>query len=357
MASAGRAAERALVVECLLALGEPRPRIAQLVSRVDAAALVELARSVGVVETVGHALLAAGLLGSLTSAAAAAALREGLENSAAKNVLLVAEAAAFQAALSRAGIRSVVLKGTALLAAHLPAPGARHVGDLDLLVDPARLADAAEVLRSAGCTQDGLPPDTLVLGHHLPQLRTPGGLACELHWGLPGCDDAGRVGAVLDRAREVDWRSRHLRVPSVDDLIGIASIHALGHHRGDVRFLPRLVADLVLLLREGGSFEAAGRLHPGRELDRGRALLERVRAGDADEPFRSLPAWEGIALRARGLAKRLAHAGRRGAVRRLFFPTLDFLATRYGVARSSPWLPLLYLWRPLGALLRVAAGR
>jgi hypothetical protein len=360
-------ADRALLVECLLAAAEPRPGLAALAERVAPQRLLALARSLAVSETCAHVLLGAGLLDGL--GAPGVALRADLENGAAKNTLLVAEAVRLQRALASAGIPSVALKGAALVAAHYPAIGARHVGDLDLLVLPGDVARAADVLRELDCVPetrelpalDGRPARPRPARHHLPPLRTPGGISCELHLAVPGvhgrrADPAG----VLDRAVDVGWRDAALHVPAPDDLLGIACNHALGAHAADSRFVPRHVADVAVLVRAGADPDAAARLHPGPEVAHSLALLAAARTGRAEVVLgRDVTALALRAVRARGRAvsSAIADARRQGELLRLFFPAREFLAARYGLAERSPWLPLLWAWRPLRAMGRLVTGR
>ena len=356
-------AERSLLVECLLAAAGPRPTLGALAAEVSPRRFVALARAFAVSETAAHALLGAGLL-DLLGARAAAALRGDVENATAKNALLLAEAAALQRALAAAGVASVALKGAALVALHYPALGARHVGDLDLLVSPADTGRAEAVLRALGCTSfaeprpdhDGRPVPVVRSDHHLPPLRTPGGLPCELHDGLPAAPERrGDVEGVLGRAREASGRGGSLRVPSLDDLLGVACAHALGNHRGDERFLPRHVADVAILLARGADPERAARLHPGPEVGESLALLAAAHAGNAAPIVVVVPA--APARRAGQVLAAAREAGRRGGLGRFLFPAPAFLSTRYRVAPSSPWLPLLWAWRPLRAALRVVTGR
>ncbi|BDG05660.1 nucleotidyltransferase family protein [Anaeromyxobacter oryzae] len=350
-------------MECLLAVAGPRPALAGLAARAaDVAPLrvLELARSFAVSETCAHALLAADALGRL--GAAGAALRGDAENAAAKNTLLVAEAVRLQRALEEARIPSVALKGTALVAAHYPAIGARHVGDLDLLVPPADAARAAEVLQAAGCASDpyalpaldGRPAAPRPGHHHLAPLRTQGGISCELHVAVPGVRGR-RADAedVLARSVEVRWRGSALRVPSLDDLLGIACTHVLGAHRAEPRFVPRHVADVAVLIAAGADPGRAERLHPGPEVAESLALVAAARAGHAPMPGRAAS----VSARARSVAAAMAEARRGGELLRLFFPARPYLAARYRVAERSPWLPVLWAWRPLRAALRLVVGR
>jgi hypothetical protein len=67
---------------------------------------------------------------------------------------------------------------------------------------------------------------------------------------------------------------------------------------------------------------------------------------------RLAPAW----VRACALAGALRRAGSAGTVARFFFPSRAFMVRRYDVPEDARWWPLLWLWRPIAAALRVLAG-
>jgi hypothetical protein len=162
--------------------------------------------------------------------------------------------------------------------------------------------------------------------------------------------------AVLARAREVPWRGIVLRVPAVDDLLGMCCAHVLGSHRADVRFVPRHVADVAVLLRDGADAARAAALCAGREVARSLALLEAARAGRA---FEVLPRGGASPLlaRARTALSATRRSRRAGALWRTLFPARAYLAARHGVASGSPLVPLLWAWRPIRALVRIVVGR
>lgn len=357
--------ERSLLLECLLSAAEARPALRALPAALRPERLVTLARRWAVSETAAHALLAAGALDRL-GARAAGDLRSDLENATAGNALLLAEAARLQAALRARGVASVAMKGAALVAAHYPGVGARHVADLDLLVHPDDALRAGSVLQELGCTPVRAPlPDldgrstagVLPAHQHAPALRTPGGNVCELHHALPGSrGGAAATADVLDRGRDVPWRGAMLRLPSVDDLLGMCCAHALGHHGADVRFVPRHVADVAVLLRDGAGAARAALLCPGAEVARSLELVAAARAARGSAIFPRARAWPPLA-RARAALAATIRSARRGELRRNLFPARAYLASRYGVAARSPLLPLLWAWRPVRALLRIAAGR
>lgn len=347
---------RAVVAECLLAVAEDRPRLAALAAGpMDWPRVASLARAAMAEETVAHALVSAGVP---LDGPGREALLDAYRNASAKNAMLLHDAVTIQAALHAAGVEAVALKGTALVAAHYPAPGARHVGDLDLLVGTGELRRVRESLARLGLRQpvaDGPAPHPD--SNHLRPWITPSGLSCEVHFRLPAAP-AGAAEGVRDRSRVVAWRGRPLRVPARDDLVGIASVHALAHHAHDPRFRARLVSNLVVL-EAGGARRDEARRHHGPAVDAAFRLLEAVRAGDHRAV---VPALLGtvpgeIARRTAALGVVLARAARGGWLGSVFLPDRAALARRYGVAETAPLLPLLYVYRPFGAIVRVLTGR
>lgn len=347
---------RALLVECLAAAAEEHPRPPTLAAGpIPWDRFVVLARAAMAAETAAHVLLGAG---ARIGGGARGALEEAYQNGAARNALLLRDAAEIQLALRGAGAESVALKGAALVAAHYPALGARHVGDLDLLVRRDDLGRVREALARLGMRQaaaNPVPPPADL--NHLSPFLTRGGLSCEVHLLLPGEGD-GDVEGVFSRSREISWLGRALRIPSPADLAGIACAHALSHHLGDGRFRARLVADLAVLAAAGADLDAARRLH-GPAVD---AALRLVAAARAGRPGAVLPLLlgrrlEGPVRRAAGLGVTLGRAARRGRLGPILVPNRAALARRHGVSAEAPLLPLLYFYRPFRALFRVLTGR
>lgn len=285
---------------------------------------------------------------------ARARLRAAHEAAAAANLALLSDAVRLQELLARAGIPSVAIKGTALVAAHYPLPGARHVGDLDLLVPRARLVDAAATLapeafgRRHQVDHDG---GDVEFDAHLPAFDTPGGICCELHFGAPGDRRGALAGRVLARARKVKVAGGTLSVPAPDDAAAVACLHVLAGHPGNPVFLPRLVADLEALDATAGldwrRIRSAAGIEGAPVVDRARALLEAARRGDvaAVFPGTAEAVARDLVLPFLRLAARDPRAGLRA-----FVPSRRFMAERYGVAEDSPRILLLYVLRPWLAL-------
>ena len=111
----------------------------------------------------------------------AAALREAYLVNSARNALIGADLAQVLKQFHAAGLPVILLKGAHLAAAIYDTPGARPMGDLDLLLPEADLARASQLLRQSGyvSTEPDRPGDA-----HLPPLFKPPGPRIELHWTL-----------------------------------------------------------------------------------------------------------------------------------------------------------------------------
>ena len=296
----------------------------------------------------------------------------------ARAATLVREAVRVQAALRAAGVESVVLKGVALAALD-PGYGALRVtSDVDLLVRPGDLPACEAVLRTLGCTRvpdfrapDGRPfapggDDRSGPPHAVPYL-TPGGALVEPHFDLPGrpWTRPEDVDAMWARTRLVPASGGTLRVPSLEDLLGICCHHALVQHAGEAVILPRHVADVHVLGALGADAVEAARWYDTpcvRPVHDSLALVQRTRAAAGRARFPAGPVERAFSPRWRPVTRAI-HAARHGAATlrayglRALLPHPAFLSARYRVRAGSPLVPLLYLWRPIRALARIVAGR
>ena len=266
----------------------------------------------------------------------------------------------------RPGIESIVLKGPGLLLVHYPDIGARHVGDVDLLVRERDSERADDAVRGLGARQrdpqlryDGARAEHAEPGKvHSPLVYTPHGVALEVHNAQPGEARGGSdFQGLLTRSRTVTWQGRTLRIPSAVDLAAGACLHVFDHHEGREKFVPRLLGDLAVTVGAGaatwGEVEARMAPHGSRRaLEAARLLLQEGAA-------RGIPAWRhAVRVRARHWEDVFARQGRSPAgFARILFPAREYMATRYRVPRSSPVLPLLYLWRPVRGAWSLLTGR
>jgi hypothetical protein len=331
----------------------------------DWAALEATARATGVVQLLANALESIGPEAPVP-AGIADRLRGALEQNAARNALLASDLRAIDAALRAAGIEAVVLKGAALVALDADYAPLRAMSDVDLLVPAGAAADVLAALRRSAVVAVGGPDPRLEQSPHPHVVVTRSGVPVELHvrLGDPPARGAARAGAI--RAGSTRSNRLGVRIPSTEDLLGIAAWHALVHHRHDLAHRPRLVADLHLLLALGADAAVAAARHdtPAEHpVADALALLESARVAAAHPSrFGTLAAEQPLSPARRAIAK--ARGAWRSNTSRLlrapaalFFPPRRFMAARYGVPERSPLLPLLYLYRPLRGLFRSLTGK
>lgn len=184
-----------------------------------------------------------------------------------RNQRLFAEAAPAIAALERAGIFTLLLKGAALALTAYPSPGLRPMTDVDVLVPERMAAAARRVLVEEGWRPDPPEPEQRLAHLHAQGfVREAGGspAALDLHWRAlwegrePAGDDAW-----WDCAEPLEAYGLETRVLSPADQLVQLSVHA--SHWGP-RPACYAVADLVMLLRARG-----GRLDWDRVVHQARA--------------------------------------------------------------------------------------
>jgi hypothetical protein len=169
-------------------------------------------------------------------------------------VQLSADLAQLGAEFEAAGLSSIALKGSALLAANVaPALGIRWMSDIDLLVSERDVEQAAWVLESLDYTR-GLPRDQsgpeLFRPYH-ETFTSPEGRAVELHWRL-GPARWGRAAAASEWfGRAEPSAMRGLLVPSASDLFWHFLLHDARNHAWSSGSL-RAALDLALAARAPG---------------------------------------------------------------------------------------------------------
>lgn len=164
---------------------------------------------------------------------------------------LAAQFRALAVRLSEAGLRPAALKGAAVLADNGGDPASwREMVDLDLLVAPAELPRAVEVLRAAGYTGEWdahVPTD-----YHFPALFPPeGGVASvELHT-RPGWSRRGPLAGLAGRA--VPSALPGMDVPAPEDRLAHLVHHAQIADRGFARCAvrPRDMLDWRMIRERG----------------------------------------------------------------------------------------------------------
>lgn len=177
-----------ILLSALLPTEASRSRLRQLVRQdLDWLALVARAEAAYIAPLLRFNLVHSGCLTHLP-AAAQQQLEQSSQTWAARHLAYVHEAERLCAALAAAGITTFPLKGAALmLGGYYPQAGLRAAVDIDLLVDPARIAAAEAVAEACGYTvepgrtkarpRQRLPNEL----NHVAARRGPGGMLLELH--------------------------------------------------------------------------------------------------------------------------------------------------------------------------------
>jgi hypothetical protein len=140
------------------------------------------------------------------------------------------------AALDRAGIRVVLLKGAAVARTAYRSITERPMADFDLLIEPGKLAAAQAIAREAGWTEsERAGPDAAYrLHHHGPPLDDGAGtgMRLELHTALFAAGDPFRLSPdlVRRRSRPIDIAGSLVGLPSRPLLLLHACLHLAWSH-------------------------------------------------------------------------------------------------------------------------------
>ena len=215
--------------------------------------LVERARRSAVLPALAYALRQGALL-ELVPQPARDALEDEAQKVAVHNALLLRDLASAVGALDAEGVRSVALKGSALLASYYPTPAARHTDDVDLLVAAGDHPRAARVLARLGYQEKRTPlrPDGKPAGDHHSAHVSPSGTVLELHRAVPHAGDRlGDLEALLARSERVTVHGVPVAIPGPGDLLGGLCVHVVRYHRLQLRYLARHRVDVALVLASG----------------------------------------------------------------------------------------------------------
>lgn len=273
------------------------------------------------------------------------------------------------AALARDGVRTLVIKGSALAFTIYPRPWQRPRVDSDLLVPQAQLDAAEGALRSRGYSRSDKIATGSVVSHQIAFERVDEHgvpYVIDLHWKIVNphvVADALGVDELWDRRKAAPALGTAAAVPSAVDSVLLAAIHRLAHHQGHERLI--WLYDVHLLTSTFGATEWSALVTLARDrsvaslcLDAleqahtrlGTHLPEFVRQALAqaapEEPshrylegpvgkidvlesdLKTLPSWR----------------ARLRLLREHAFPPAAFIRQRYGV-KSPLLLPALYLHR------------
>jgi hypothetical protein len=133
-------------------------------------------------------------------------------------------------ALNDGGMVPLLMKGAAHLAGGLyPDPGARLLGDVDILVEESDIIRASHILADHNFVPKGPPQPSMRWHHHLPvQEHRDLGVGIEIHR-YPG---ERRLSGLLDgpgylsRSERLTFRGTAVRIPSVTDRLTQAITHS-----------------------------------------------------------------------------------------------------------------------------------
>jgi hypothetical protein len=169
-------------------------------------------------------------------------------------VRLTADLTRLGAALEKADIPAVALKGSALLAGNVaPALGVRWMSDLDVLVPEARVKDALWTLETLGYSRAAAerPDAAAVFRPYHDTFAGPEGRPVEIHWRLGPV----RWGRAADAAGWFDRAAPStlpgIRLPAAADLFWHLLLHDARNHAWSSGSL-RAALDLALAARAEG---------------------------------------------------------------------------------------------------------
>jgi hypothetical protein len=208
-----------------------------------------------------------------------AGLRQLCRDNAAKTLKMTAELVRLVQVMDENGLRPVVLKG-APLAAMVYGDGAlRPSRDLDILVWPNEVEQAAELIKGLGYRPfqpnvEMTPPllrQWMRTSHHCGYWHEGREICIELHWrlGHPGMDIP--LADLEQGLTSVLLAGRPLRVLGPDEQLLFLILHGANH----AWFRLRWLVDIAMVLRQGG-FSWDGLYRLARRLDAESAVNQAV---------------------------------------------------------------------------------
>jgi hypothetical protein len=184
------------------------------------------------------------------------------------------------AALGARAVPPVLLKGAHLAFGAYPDPAARPMSDLDLLVHPDAVSEAATAMVSLGLVPMAAFSLEAESAHsaHLPPFVAPGRLPVELHWRLlrPGQPYRVDTAALIRRARPFPAIAETARVLDPADAFLHVALHAIVNDLLDCGL--RALVDLALLIGSAAGDPAWGEL-PRRAREAGAARVHDLAVG------------------------------------------------------------------------------
>lgn len=336
---------------CALAVG----RAVEPLGPEAAAAFLQLATAHGMTALLAESAAAAHAL----PAATMAALREQRRRAVTVEMLRQSESELLFDRFTAANVPVLVMKGTALATTHYAHPALRPRCDTDLLVSPARIADAGAVLREAGYDEE-LTSGGQVMRSQETWCRTDRfGIrhTVDLHRHVSNRPRYGRALAFDELwSRSEPFAGREIvRALCAPDALLLASVHLAGHHDDFERLIWFYDVHLLVSRFAPGTLELTMR----RAGEKGVAnIVEDVVARTAAY----FGAGEGVPAGRRPAARpwavlcddlRCTRGGRRKLqlLREHLLPPTTYMLKKYNV-RSRGLLPALYLRRVVAGVAR-----
>jgi hypothetical protein len=183
--------------------------------------------------------------------------------------------------LAAAGVRTLLLKGAALVTRYYGDPGLRPMNDFDIAVPAAAAVEAVAVLERSGWSSAHRITPSFRRIKHAALFEDGAGRHCDLHWRIleesprPAVDDD-----LWSASEEIEFQGRRTRILSPADQLLHVCVHG-------ARWAPqagiRWIADAMLIIEAGGVdwrrlADQAGRR---RFVLRMRETLEFLRSGMA----------------------------------------------------------------------------
>ncbi|WP_424358786.1 nucleotidyltransferase domain-containing protein [Methanocella sp. MCL-LM] len=191
------------------------------------------------------------------------ALRSAYMSSDLKSAMRSRQLTSVLVAFNKRGIRSILLKGSALSLYLYDRPASRPCLDIDLLVMPQDALAAREILENMGykCMENRV--DVSEAGYceevFFPRLPGIGHHMVEIHWNLFSFSLLSQkidIRQLFSRARKVEWNGMTVEVLDPIDSLLHAAAHLIYHHSQSIRL--NWVYDIYLLcnmLKEPSEWE------------------------------------------------------------------------------------------------------
>lgn len=310
------------------------------------------------------------------------ALEQRARDAAGEELLRGAETRSVVDALAAAGVRAVIIKGTALAYGAYPTPASRPRADTDLLVSPAQSGTARDVLQGIGFVRT-VTCEQLFSQFEVQKLDRFGLThAFDVHWKIstqPLFAEVLTYEDIVARACPLPALGPSALAPADADALLLACIHPVMHHQNSPRLL--WLFDILLLASrltpdEAGRFVQRARDRKVAEvcahqlrlvqdlfgLNIGSAIFDELADAGGAEPSAAYLAsnrkWrDELVSSVRGLPR---FGDRMRLVRQVLFPAPAYMLGAYGFranALAPLVLPALYVHRNVRGAWHVLTGK